>query len=126
MDARRLRLIALILAAPFASTGGGTGPRAEEPTVPLQAQGTPGRGLYLTNCRSCHGVLGVPTKLSARQYATIPNLADPAFWAGRSVDSVVVVLRNGVGRDMKSFSDKLTADEIRAVALYARSLARTP
>lgn len=91
-----------------------------------QGQDSLGRTLYRTNCRACHGVLGAPTRLSLGKYRRIPNLTDPAFWAGRSADSVVAVLRRGVGEDMESFAGKLTPDEMRAVAVYARSLARSP
>lgn len=85
-----------------------------------------GKALYLENCRACHGVLGVPTKQAAKKYEKIPNLSDPAFWVRRSDDSVVVVLRKGVGRDMKSFSEKFSAAEMVAVAKYVRTLVRAP
>ncbi len=132
MAARRLRLYALILGVPLATMIGASSPRAadEDARVPVAipdpAQDVPGKAVYLTNCKACHGVLGAPTKLSVKKYEKIPDLTDPVFWAGRSADSVVAVLRKGVGRDMKSFADKLSADEMRAVALYARTLVRTP
>ncbi len=89
-------------------------------------QGLDGKALYLENCRACHGAVGVPTKQAAKKYEKIPNLADPVFWVRRSDDSVVVVLSTGVGRDMKSFSNKLNAAEMLAVAKYARTLIRAP
>lgn len=132
MPVRRLPLVALLLAVPIASLLGASASRAADagPRSPAgildPVQDVPGRALYLTNCKACHGVLGAPTKLSVKKYEKIPDLTDPVFWAGRSADSVVAVLRKGVGRDMKSFADKLSADEMRAVALYARTLVRTP
>lgn len=132
MPVRRLSLIGVILVVSLAAATEACMPRTVETEafmpndVAESAQDAPGKALYLTNCKACHGVLGIPTKLSVKKYAKIPDLTLPAFWAGRSADSVVVVLRRGVGRDMKSFSDKLTADEMRAVAEYARSLVRTP
>lgn len=89
-------------------------------------QDVEGKALYLENCRACHGVVGVPTKQAAKKYEKIPNLTDPAFWVRRSDDSVMVVLRKGVGRDMKSFSEKLSTAEIVAVTKYVRTLVRVP
>ncbi|MBX9927799.1 MAG: cytochrome c [Gemmatimonadaceae bacterium] len=132
MPVRRLPLVVLLLAVPIASLLTARASRAADaaPRSPVgirdPAQDPPGRALYLTNCKACHGVLGAPTKLSVKKYEKIPDLTAPLFWAGRSADSVVAVLRKGVGRDMKSFADKLSADEMRAVAQYARSLVRTP
>lgn len=132
MTARRFRLIALTLGVSLVTMLGASVPRPVEPAawvpdpVLEPVQNAPGKALYLTSCKACHGVLGVPTKLSVKKYEKIPDLTDPAFWSGRSADSVVAVLRKGVGRDMKSFSEKLSADEMRSVALYARSLVRTP
>lgn len=92
----------------------------------LPGQDGQGKALYRENCKVCHGVLGTPTKQAIKKYEKIPNLTDSAFLASRSDDSVVVVLTKGVGRDMKSFSDKLTVDEMHAVAKYIRTLARKP
>jgi mono/diheme cytochrome c family protein len=46
---------------------------------------------------------------------------DAAFFAAHSQDSIVTVLRNGKGQDMKSFRDKLTPEQMRAVAAYMRT-----
>lgn len=89
-----------------------------------QAPPPDGQALYRRECRSCHGANGVPPQRAREQYEGIPSLADSAFMARRSDDSVVAVLRRGVGRDMKSFADKLSAAEMRAVAQYVRGLSR--
>jgi mono/diheme cytochrome c family protein len=88
------------------------------------AQAPDGQALYRRECRSCHGANGVPPQRAREQYERIPTLSDSAFMARRTDDSIVAVLRRGLGRDMKSFSDKLTAEEMRAVVLYVRTLAR--
>lgn len=49
----------------------------------------------------------------------MPTL-DSVFLAKRSQDSIVAVLNHGVGRDMKSFKDKLSPDERAAVARYVK------
>ena len=120
-----LTLAALVVAA---LTGGVRGSRAAVPMrdehAPGSTQDPAGRQLYQTNCRSCHGAVGVPPRLAIGRYPRLPNLTDPAFWENRSVDSVVVVLQKGVGRDMRPFTDKLSLEEMRTVALYARGLSR--
>jgi len=88
------------------------------------AQAPDGKVIYRQECRTCHGTTGVPTGRALSQYESIPSLADSAFQAGISDDSLLVVLRNGKGEDMKSFKDKLTLEDMRAVIAYMRTLAQ--
>jgi mono/diheme cytochrome c family protein len=90
---------------------------------PIAAQAPDGQAVYRDNCRACHGAAGKPAARMVTQFPKMPNLADSAFMRGRSEDSIVVVLRRGVGRDMKSFKDKLSPQEMAAVARYVRGLA---
>jgi mono/diheme cytochrome c family protein len=88
-----------------------------------QAQAPDGQALYRANCRSCHGATGVPTSRMAALYQNLLAI-DSAYLAGRSEDSIVAVLQSGIGRDMKSYKEKLTPDEMHAVAAYLRVLAK--
>lgn len=91
-----------------------------------EAQDPDGKALYLKNCRKCHGVKGVPSEQARKKYEDIESLADPAFLSKVSDDSMVTVMINGVD-DMKSFKDKLTPDEMMAIAKFVRTLeAPTP
>jgi mono/diheme cytochrome c family protein len=81
------------------------------------AQAPDGQAIYREQCRTCHGVAGKPTMRAATQYKNMP-MFDATFLASRSQDSIVTVLNHGKGKDMKSFKDKLTAEEIAAVAKY--------
>lgn len=83
------------------------------------AQAPDGQAVYREQCRNCHGAAGKPTQRALSQYKKIPTL-DVAFLAGRSLDSIVAVLNHGAGRDMKSFKDKLTAQEIATVARFVK------
>jgi len=83
------------------------------------AQTPDGKAIYLEQCRQCHGLAGKPTQMALAQYKTIPTF-DATFFATRSQDSIVAVLRHGTGKDMKSFKQKLSADEITAVANYVK------
>ena len=86
----------------------------------LQQQQEPaGKAPYEANCRKCHGVRGVPPKTMKAKYPKIATF-DAEFFAKRSDDSVVTVLTKGKGDDMKSFKDKLTHDQMVAVAAYIR------
>jgi cytochrome c oxidase cbb3-type subunit III len=93
---------------------------------PARAQTPDGQALYRENCRTCHGVIGKPTGMARHQFPKIPTLADSAFMAGISEDSIVAVITRGVGKDMKSFKGKLTSDEMKAVARYVRTLSGRP
>jgi mono/diheme cytochrome c family protein len=88
------------------------------------AQAPDGKALYEENCRKCHGVRGTPPKTMKEKFSKIATF-DAEFIEKRSDDSVVKVLTKGVGKaeDMKSFKDKLSAEEMTAVAKYVRELA---
>ena len=86
---------------------------------PAAAQAPDGQAIYREQCRNCHGAAGKPTQRALSQYKKIPTL-DAAFLSTRSQDSIVAVLNHGLGKDMKSFKDKLSADEIAAAARYVR------
>lgn len=80
-----------------------------------------GKALYQENCKKCHGVLGTPPKTMKAKYEKIATF-DAAFVASRSDDSVVKILTRGKGDDMKSFKEKLTPEQMLAVAKYVREL----
>lgn len=86
------------------------------------AQAPDGKTLYNSTCRKCHGVIGTPPKTMKAKYPKIATF-DEEFIAKRTDDSVVKVLMHGKGDDMKSFKDKLTPDDMVAVAKYVRELA---
>jgi len=86
------------------------------------AQEPDGAALYKQHCRSCHGAQGVPTQRMVSLYPKLRSLADSAFLASLSIDSIAAVTRTGVG-DMKAFADKLSAAEIVAVTRFVKTLA---
>lgn len=88
---------------------------------PGAAQAPDGQALYRQQCRTCHGPTGTPPPQMLRIYPTLAPL-DSAFLAGRSEDSLVAVLRNGIGQ-MKGYQEKLTPEQMVAVARYVRSFA---
>ena len=87
------------------------------------AQEPDGAALFRQNCRSCHGLKGSPPQRMVAIYPNLKVMGDSAFLRGRSVDSIVAVLRHGAGRDMKSFTDRLSPAEMLAVAKFVKSLA---
>lgn len=82
-----------------------------------------GAALYRQNCRTCHGLKGIPPRSMTTVYPNLKAIGDSAFLRTRSVDSIVAVLRHGAGRDMKSFANRLSPEEITAVARFVKSLA---
>ena len=90
--------------------------------APLSAQMVDGKPIFEENCRECHGVRGVPPQSMQVKYERIATF-NAAFIKKRSLDSLVKILVKGQGTDMKSFKDKLSKDEMTAVAAYVRELA---
>ena len=87
-----------------------------------KAQAPDGKQLYLKNCRSCHGATGKPTKQALREHPKIRAL-DAEFMGTIPLDSMVAVITRGFGKgdEMKPFKDKLTKEEIEAVARYVKN-----
>ena len=85
------------------------------------AQSADGQALYDKYCEKCHGVRGIPSKNTTKKYEKVATF-DAAFIKTHSDDSIVKILNTGKGEIMKKFKDKLTAEEMAAVAKYVREL----
>jgi cytochrome c oxidase cbb3-type subunit III len=75
-----------------------------------------GEAVYLDNCSACHMEDG-----SGDINQGAPNLADKIWLYGGSRDAVTYSVVNARFGVMPGWSDKLSEDEIRAVALYVHS-----
>lgn len=75
-----------------------------------------GQTVYLDNCAACHMEDG-----SGDITQGAPNLADAIWLYGGSREAVTYSVVNARFGVMPGWSDKLTEDEIRAVALYVHS-----
>lgn len=107
----RVSMVALVVAAGVAGTA--TAAAAQEPD---------GSALFTKHCRACHGPAGVPASGMMKMFPGLSSLADSAFLAARSADSIISVLNNGAG-GMRPFKGKLTAEEMTAVAQFVKGLA---
>ena len=110
----RTRIRVALVAGTFLALGLGAS-RAE-------AQQPDGAALYKQYCRSCHGAQGVPTQRMLSLYPKLKSLADSAYLASLSIDSITTVTRDGMA-EMKPYRDKLSADQIAAVAQFVKTLA---
>src|SRR5262245_21239533 len=89
----------------------------------LGAQEPDGQAVYKEECKSCHGINGVPPERERAKYKKIKSLGDSGFVSDLSTDSIFTILKKGIDKDMKSFADKLSEPEMRAVAAYIKELA---
>jgi mono/diheme cytochrome c family protein len=105
--------LSILLVAATASLAAGT----------HRAQAPDGKALYEENCRKCHGVRGVPPKAIKEKFPKVQTFTDD-FLAKVGDDSLVKVMTTGVGKaeDMKSFKDKMSKEEMAAVAKYVREI----
>jgi mono/diheme cytochrome c family protein len=90
---------------------------------PLAAQQADGQAVFRENCKSCHGINGVPPEREQAKYKKLRSLGDSGFVSELPQDSIVTIVTKGIDKNMKSFSDKLSEAEIRAVAGYIKELA---
>lgn len=75
-----------------------------------------GETVYLENCAACHMDDG-----SGDINQGAPNLSDAIWLYGGSRDTITYTIVNARFGVMPGWNDKLTEDEIRAVALYVHS-----
>jgi len=115
-------MLSLAIAAGAALVAAPAAMRPAGHVAAASVQEPDGRALYLKNCRQCHGATGEPSAQSKHKYPKIKTLRDPAFLAARSDDSLVTVIKKGAGKDMKSLANKLTPEQMVAVAKYVRTL----
>ncbi len=83
---------------------------------------TDGAALYRQYCRSCHGARGKPSAQMSGVYPSLVALSDSAVQAKLTVDGVAALLTKGNGKEMKPFADKMSKDEIQAVAEFVKTL----
>lgn len=82
---------------------------SKKASVPTTEKAIDAAPLYANNCARCHGADGATGRA--------PNLTKIDLSKGEIAD----VINNGKGR-MPSFTDKLTAKEIAALAMYVEKL----
>jgi len=85
-------------------------------SVPV-AQAADGKALFEGKCAMCHGKDGV-AKPMAKGSA---NFNDAKWQAATKVEAVATVITDGKGK-MKGYKDKMTAEEIKAVADYVKTI----
>jgi cytochrome c oxidase cbb3-type subunit III len=77
-----------------------------------------GKALYEAKCAMCHGKDGV-AKPMAKGAA---NFNDAKWQAATKLETVVEVITNGKGKIMKGYKDRMSADDIKAVAQYVKTI----
>ncbi|MEO7237563.1 MAG: cytochrome c [Gemmatimonadales bacterium] len=92
------------------------------PAAAQQDQSHDGHQLYDKQCKSCHGGTGKPPARARSQYKKIKAVGQDGFVTLLSEDSIVTLLKNGIDKNMKSFSSKLSESEMKAVAAYIKQL----
>lgn len=83
-----------------------------------------GKALYLKSCKQCHGVKGEPTKDALSEDDKIPRLSDAVLYTKRTDQELFKSIKEGKGRNMKPFAEKLTDKEIEAVIRYIHTLVK--
>jgi high-affinity iron transporter len=83
-----------------------------------------GDAVYRAQCAMCHGAGGRGDGPAAAMLLPKPrDLSSPDFWAGRTLESVADVVREGKpGTAMMGYQSVLTPEEIREVVAYLRTL----
>lgn len=80
--------------------------------------------LFARNCASCHGTAGAPNPAMVRSLGPIPDFTDPRALASTPDSVLINAVTAGKGRNMPRYQGRLTADQIRALVAYVKTLAR--
>ena len=78
-----------------------------------------GKKLYDSKCAMCHGTDGVAKKMGAGS----KNFNDPEWKKAATVEIIVKQTAEGVGK-MKGMADKLTPEQMTAIANYTLTLSK--
>lgn len=78
-----------------------------------------GKALYESKCGMCHGMDGVAKKMAAGS----KNFNDPAWKKTATADAIITATKDGKGK-MKGMGDKLSADQMKAIADYVLTMAK--
>jgi mono/diheme cytochrome c family protein len=90
---------------------------------PAAAPAPDGAALYTRLCSNCHGKTGTPPEAMKRLFPAIVVLSDSTFLASLSADSIVAVLQGvGTGKHKKPFTDRMSHEEMVAVAAFVKTL----
>ena len=76
-----------------------------------------GAALYKSKCVMCHSDNGVAKKMAEPS----ANLNDPKWQEANPVEAIAKVITEGKGK-MKGFSDKLTPEQVNAIAAHVKTL----
>lgn len=92
---------------------------------PLCAFGADAKANWTANCVQCHGPTGnADTKMGKTLNAK--DLTDPKVQSSFTDDQAATAIHDGVKEGgktkMKAFGDKLSAEEIKALVAYVRTL----
>lgn len=109
-----MRTVAVLLTLITLPTLVACGGSAPEPSA--EASG-PGQALYERDCAMCHGMDGEAARIGRGAV----DLNDPDWQKRTSVEQIVEVVAEGRGQ-MPAWKNRLSEEEIRAVADYVRTL----
>ena len=103
--------------------------RMTKPEIALQPKVAPSplqqldvTGLYAANCAACHGVDGTGNALRVA-FPTIPDFTNTTWQKTQTDENFISRINDGKDPAMPAFKDKLTADQIHGLVVYARAFA---
>jgi mono/diheme cytochrome c family protein len=86
--------------------------------LPAVAEDAPdGKALYASKCAMCHGADGVAKKMAEGS----GNFNDPEWQKKTTAETIEKDIHGGKGK-MPKFEGKLTAEQIKAIAAYVKTL----
>lgn len=120
MKERHLKLIVFVAALLFAAVPAQVGVNASTATSVLGISAD-GSVVFGSKCALCHGKDGAG--ISTWKAKGQPDLRDPGWQKSHTNAQIAESIRNGKGKYMPAFKEKLTDQEIEALVGQIRSFA---
>ncbi len=77
-------------------------------------------------CAHCHGQLGEPSKEISDLLAPAPtDLTNEKYRHGDTLEQIMHSIRQGIGSNMLRFKERLSEEQIEAVARYVQTLKKS-
>jgi cytochrome c oxidase cbb3-type subunit 3 len=92
-----------------------THPESSTPDTVKQIDG--GHELFLVNCAGCHG-----EDAKGNREIGVPNLTDDFWLYGGNLETIVTTIHGGRQGHMPTWDERLSASDIKVLALYVHSL----
>jgi mono/diheme cytochrome c family protein len=95
--------------------------RGNDPSSQKPGKKPNANALFRRHCQKCHGSDGTGAEVRSINLPEIPDFTSEKWQKGRNNAQLVASILDGKGSSMPPFADKLSNEEVKALAAFVRS-----